>query len=271
MKLSYYPGCALKAKAKTTETSLLAIMSALGFQLEELPYWNCCGAVSSLSQDDLIHQIAPIRVLIRALEHGTDKLITLCSMCYNTLARANLLMRSDQEKMRTINAFMDEECDYHGEVEVIHLLSLLRDEIGWKQIAKRVVNSLSGMRVAPYYGCTLTRPTEVSIENRSCFDLMPGLLEALGAKVVNFPAKDFCCGSYQIVGNPKAAEETVLTILEWAERRKAETIALSCPLCEFNLLRNQAKLLCEGRLNREIRIQYFTDLLAGALGVVSSV
>jgi len=112
MKVSYYPGCTLKSKAKNLDRSAIAAMDLLGVELEELPRWNCCGAVHSLAEDDLIHRVAPVRDLIRVKEQGNDMVVTLCSMCYNTLARANLLMAEDLEKRKTINLFMDEEINY---------------------------------------------------------------------------------------------------------------------------------------------------------------
>ena len=119
MKISYYPGCTLKTKGKNLEDAAVASMTALGFDFEELERWNCCGAVHSLADDDLIHHVAPVRDLVRVKEQGNDKVVTLCSMCYNSLARANLLMRDDEEKRKTINDFMDEEIDYLGEIEVV--------------------------------------------------------------------------------------------------------------------------------------------------------
>ena len=136
MKIAYYPGCTLKTKALNLENSALATMAALGVDVEELPRWNCCGALFSLADDDLIHQVAPVRNLVRAKEHGKDGIVTLCAQCYNTLARANLLMREDQEKRDTLNRFMDEEPDYSGEVEVIHYLTLLKEQIGWDALKK---------------------------------------------------------------------------------------------------------------------------------------
>src|SRR4030042_2928405 len=112
MTISYYPGCTLKTKAKNMEDSATASLAALGVDFKELPRWNCCGAVFSLADDDLIHLIAPIRDLIRVKEEGNTSVITACSMCYNTLARANLVMRENEEKRKTINSFLEEELDY---------------------------------------------------------------------------------------------------------------------------------------------------------------
>ena len=158
MILSYFPGCTLKTKAKSLEISALASLAELGVVLEELPSWNCCGAVYSLAKDDLIHQLAPVRILMKARDQGSERLITICSMCYNTLARANLMMRQDEKRRKTINLFMEEEKDYAGEVEVVHLLSFLRDDIGWDRIREKTKRPLNHLKIAPYYGCTLHRP-----------------------------------------------------------------------------------------------------------------
>ena len=267
MKVSYYPGCTLKTKAKNLDNAAIASMAALGIELEELPRWNCCGAVHSLADDDLIHQVAPVRDLIRVKEQGRDRVVTLCSMCYNSLARANLLMREDEEKRETINLFMDEEIDYEGEVEVVHLLNFLKQEIGWDELHKKIKVPLNGLRIAPYYGCTLQRPRDVAIEPPGSFELMTQFLEALGATVVYFPASDLCCGSYQILGNPDAAKDAASTILDWAAKVGAEALVLSCPLCEFNLGKKQGALLEEEGISKMIPTFYFTQLLAVGLGL----
>ncbi len=267
MKVSYYPGCTLKSKAKNLDRSAIESMAVLGVELVELPRWNCCGAVHSLAEDDLIHQVAPVRDLIRVKEQGHDTVVTLCSMCYNTLARANLMMRHDPEKRKTINLFMDEEPDYEGEVEVVHLLSFLRDQVGWERLRKEVKVPLEGLRLAPYYGCTLQRPREIAIEPLGSFQLMGRMLEALGASAVPFPASDRCCGSYQVLGNPEAAREAVLAIMRSASRAGADALILSCPLCEFNLVQGGEQLAEDGRLDQSLPTFYFTQLLAVSLGL----
>jgi len=261
----------LKTKARNLEESALASMRALGVEMEELERWNCCGAVHSLSQDDLIHQVAPVRDLVRALERGSDTVVTLCSMCYNTLARANRLMREDEVKRGTINAFMDEERDYAGEVEVVHFLTFLRDRVGWERLRGGVKRPLTGMRVAPYYGCTLLRPRDVAIESPGRPELMGEFLGALGAEPVDFVDKTLCCGSYQILAHPEAALDVSASILQGAVDAGAEALILSCPLCEYNLGKTQKKLMELGKLSREVPVYYFTQLLAVALGLDESV
>lgn len=267
MKISYYPGCTLKYKAKNLELSALAALDALGIEVEEMDRWNCCGAVYSLANDDLIHMVGPARNLVRAKEQGADKIVTLCSMCYNTLARVNELMKSDTEKRDTINHFMDDELDYFGEVEVVHYLTLLKEEVGWEAIKEKVQQPLTDIKVASYYGCTLQRPEYVGIEPMGSFSLMNELFEALGAEVASFSAADKCCGSYQVICEEAGDNNAAASVINAADSSGAETIATSCPLCDFNLGKQQDALMEKGKISNNVPTLYFTQLLAMALGV----
>ena len=267
MKISYYPGCTLKTKAKNLESSALACLDILGVEYEELPRWNCCGAVYSLSDDDLIHLIAPVRDLIRVQEQGFDTVLTLCSMCYNTLARANELMKNDEVKRGTINDFMDEEPDYKGNVRVVHFLDFIRDEIGWDKLKASVKNPLNGMKLAPYYGCTLLRPGDVSIDRSNSPVVFEECMKALGAEIIKFPKAIECCGSYQVLGNPDAALKVSHDIITDATAHGAEAMVLTCPLCDYNLGHRQEEMLKNYDGSKPLPMFYFTQLMALALGV----
>jgi len=265
MKLAYYPGCTLKTKALNLEDSALAALKALGQEVEELPRWNCCGALFSLADDDLIHHVAPVRNLIRAMEAKKETIITLCAQCYNTLKRANQLMRDDSEKRDTLNRFMDEEPDYNGEVEVVHYLSYLADQIGWDHLKKQVKTPLKELRVAPFYGCNLVRPDAVAIDNPKT--LMLDFLAALGAEPIDFGASKECCGSYQSLANPKAGDQRVVKVISSAVNAGANALVLSCPMCEYNLGQRQTQALTDGNERQPLPTYYFTQLLAIALGL----
>ena len=265
MDLSYYPGCTLKTTARGLEDSMIASMEVLGIKMEEIQRWTCCGTVYSLADDDLAHHLAPVRNLIRVKEQGNNKVATLCSFCYNTLKRANLLMQKDSEKRKTLNDFMEEEMDYNGEVEVVHLLEVLRYEIGWGNISEKVRIPLQGLRVAPYYGCTLLRPQEVAIDQVERPTILHQLIETIGAEAVDFPFATECCGSFQIVSNPDLVTQCAWDILSSALRRGAEALVLTCPLCNFNLGQRQQELLQKYSDFQGIPIFYFSQLLALSL------
>ncbi len=266
MSLAYYPGCTLKTRARNLEEPAVAAMEFLGLKLDEVSRWNCCGAVYSLADDDLIHRVAPVRNLIRVKKQGKMELVTLCAFCLNTLKRANLLMKEDVEKRDTLNTFIDEGIAYSGEVKVVHLLEVLRDEIGWEALAQKVKLPLRELKVAPYYGCTLLRPREVAIDNAEAPSILREFLKALGATPVDFTESMRCCGSYQIINNPNDISEYAGIILSSALSHGAEALVLTCPLCDYNLGKGQKELSKKSGFG-EIPLLYFTQLLALALGL----
>jgi len=267
MKIPYYPGCTLKTKAKDFEDSAMAAARVLGIEMEELPRWNCCGTVYSLSSDDLIHQLAPIRNMIRAKEQGSNRLVTLCSMCYNTLKRANEFFLADEEKRDRINRYLDEEIDYAGDVTVVHLMELLRDEIQIEKVREAVKKPLTGLKVAPYYGCMLLRPASIGIDDVERPTVMEDILKALGADVIDNPYKTECCGAYQTVNQKEVVATCAHNILSSAQGNGAEVVALSCPLCDFNLDNRQKEVQQRFPGFHPMPVLYFTQLMVLAFGL----
>jgi len=267
MKISYYPGCTLKNDAKNFEDSTLCSLESLGIEVEELPRWNCCGTVFSLSTDDLIHHVAPIRNLIRVKESNSDRLMTLCAMCYNTLKRANERVKSDPESLDKINDFMyREEVEYEGDVRIFHLLELLRDEVKFENIADKVKRPLKNLKIASYYGCLLVRPKEIGFDDVENPTVLENLMTVLGATPIDFPYKTECCASYQTVDKPEMVADRTYHILTSAQEQGAELVTVSCPLCAFNLDQRQKETVQKYPEFKNIPILYFTQILAVALG-----
>ena len=267
MKICYYPGCTLKNHAKNFEDSTICSLNTIGVEVEELNRWNCCGTVFSLTTDDLIHHVAPIRNLIRAKEANYDKVMTLCSMCYNTLKRANERIKSDPESLDILNDFMDrEETVYEGDVQVFHLLEFLKDEIGFKNLEKKVIKPLKKLKIASYYGCLLVRPKEIGFDDMENPTILDDLMSALGADAIDFPFKTECCGAYQTVDKPEIIADRTNQILTSAREQGAEIVVVSCPLCAFNLDQRQKQTAEKYPEFKHIPVLYFTQLLAIALG-----
>ena len=267
MKISYFPGCTLKANAKNFEDSALCSLKKLGLEVEELRRWNCCGTVYSLAADDIIHHVAPVRNLIFSKEAKADALVTLCAMCYNTLKRANDRFKKNAEDRDIINRFMDAEgLAYEGDVKVLHLLEVLRDVVKFENLAQKVVRPLKDLNVASYYGCLLVRPKEIGLDNVENPQVLENLMSALGAQPVDFPHKTECCGAYQTVDNPRIVAERTYQILTSARSRGADVVAVSCPLCAFNLDNRQKETVDLYSDFKKMPILYFSQLLGIALG-----
>ena len=271
MKLLYFPGCTLKTSAKNLEKSAFAIMEKLGHELKEMYDWTCCGVVSSLSDDDLMRHLAPLRSLIHVEDQNEEKVITLCDMCCNTLKQTNLRIKEKPDDLETLNAFMDRENDYKGTVTVIHFLEFLRDEIGFSVLKKMVKNPLKGVKIMPYYGCMLLRPREVAIDDAEDPVILSDLLAALGAEVVDNPFKIECCGSYHTIEEKEIVRNRAHRITNFAIDRGADAMVLSCPLCKFNLDFRGKESEKTHKGYKQIPIYYYTQLIAIALGIDPSV
>jgi heterodisulfide reductase subunit B len=267
MKLLYYPGCTLKTSAKNLERSAFAIMEKLGHELVEMKDWNCCGVVSSLSDDDLMRHLAPLRNLIHVEDQDENRVITLCDMCTNTLKQTNLRVKEKPDDLETLNAFMDRENDYKGTVKVYHFLEFLRDEVGFAVLKKMVKNPLRGMKIMPYYGCMLLRPREVAIDDAEEPTILSDLLTALGAEVIDNPFKIECCGSYHTIEEKEIVRNRAHRITNFAIERGAEALMLSCPLCRFNIdtRGKEAEKIYAGF--KQLPVYYYTQLIAIALGL----
>lgn len=264
---AWYPGCSLKRYGGPAERSSLASARALGIELAEMKIWNCCGTVHGLSRDGLIHKVAPLRNLLRAREQGAHELVTLCSICFNTLRRTNRLLREDAEARNRLNLFLDDYEDYRGDLPVRHLLEVLRDDLGFDAVRDAVQRPLSGLRVAPYYGCMLLRPEELGLDDVERPRILADLVGALGAEAVDFPYATECCGSYHAVADGEVAEVYSSRVLGSAARSGAHLLVASCPLCVYNLDGRQAEARRRDASLPALPVIYFTQLLGFALGV----
>jgi heterodisulfide reductase subunit B len=267
MKIIYYPGCTLYTKAKNLGDLAVASAESLGIELKELENWTCCQAAFPLVSDNIMGMISSARIIINAEKEG-DKLTTLCSFCYNVLKRTNHVLKNDPEKRAKICEFLEEE--YKGEIEVLHFLEILRDHVGYDKLKKKVTHKLEGLKVVPYYGCQMLRPYSVlKMDDPENPTILDDFLKTLGCDVVDFPFKVECCGSYQVVCED--VRDTALgcshQILKSANSHGAEAISLSCPVCYFNLDKNQNEIAEKFGDFKPIPILYFTELLGMALGV----
>ena len=160
MKYSYYPGCTLKNKARDLDAYARASAKALGFELEEIEDWQCCGGVYPLGSDEIATKLASIRALQAAKEKGQE-LITVCSACHHVLKRVNDDMKHVEDIQTRANNYLKLEEPYKGETNVLHYLEVLRDRVGFNAIKEKVTHPLTGKKVGAYYGCLLLRPGKV--------------------------------------------------------------------------------------------------------------
>ena len=262
MKYSYYPGCTLRTKAKDLDAYARASASALGFELEEIEDWQCCGGVYPLGTDEIASKLSSVRTLNAAKEKGQD-LVTLCSACHHVIKRVNDDMKNVEDIRTRANNYMQLEEPYAGETEVLHFLEVLRDKVGFDKLKEKVVNPLKGKKIGAYYGCLLLRPGKVlGFDNPENPTIIEDFIRAIGATPVVYPYRNECCGGYISLKEKDLAKSMCDKIVDSAAGFGADMLITACPLCMYNLNKS-----AEGK----VPVYYFTELLAEALGVKEEV
>ncbi len=257
MKVSYFPGCTLKNKAKELDKYSYKCAEALGFTLEEIEEWQCCGGVFSMAKDEIASKLSSVRAL-KAAKEKEQPLVTVCSGCHNVIKQTNYCMQNDKDFADKANKYMAEDEAYNGETEVYHYLELLRDVIGFDKVKEKANDSLKGKKIAAYYGCLLLRPSSVmKMDDPENPRIMEDLISAMGAEPVVYANRNECCGGYIALESAESAKNKCDNIVRNAKAMGAEMIITACPLCKYNLVKNGA----------DIPVIYFTELLAEALGV----
>ena len=257
---SYFPGCTLKNKAQALDKYARASAEVLGFTLQEIPDWQCCGGEYPLGTNEIASKLSSVRALA-ASRDSNQELVTLCSACYNVLKQVNHDMQTNEETVQKVNNYLaQDKIEYHGEAKVVHYLEILRDVVGWDNVKKAVKNPFTGKKIGAYYGCLLLRPGKVlQLDDPENPKLLEDFIKAIGGTPVIYSQRNECCGAYTSLEDKNIPAQRSEKILNNAIDNGAEILVTACPLCRYNLDKNAA--------GKNVKIIYFTELLAEALGV----
>jgi len=278
-EVAYYPGCALEGSGHAYNRSTRALGKKLGLKLKEVDNWNCCGAMEVKNIDPKLQTYLSSRVMsIAANKMKMDVVMAPCNGCYHNLKKAEYDLKNDEKSKEVVERLSKKaghETYQAGQVETIHALDWVKETIGEEGLKERVKNSLSGIKIANYYGCMYTRPRHIfpekdagpGSESTSRPHFMDDLLDAAGAENVDFPLKTACCGGAHTLSDSDTSTRLVANILQTAEAAGAEVIATECPTCHSGLEMHQIRANRTLGIKTNVKIIYFTQLLGMAMGL----
>lgn len=265
MRYAFYPGCSLKGTGKAYEESLLAVFRVLDVKVNELKDWNCCGATTFLSVDELASYALVARNLALAGREHLD-IIAPCAACYMVLNKTQHYVQDYPDVRTVVNSAMQAiGLAYDSRVKVRHPLDILINDVGVAAIKAKITHPLKGLKVAPYYGCQIVRPY-ATFDDQANPVTMDRLLEACGAKAVHYPLKTYCCGGSQKGALPEVGMDLIKHLLNEAQRQGADVMATVCPLCQFNVEAFQEEAVNHNGCV-SMPVLYFSQLMSLALGV----
>src|SRR5262249_44994633 len=162
-QVAYYKGCLASLSAKELDTSTQALAPKVGLELIDLEAVTCCGAgdIHEAEPDYYLHLNA--RILAYAEETGADTVMTICNVCTLNLRQANHPLQGDAALLARINENRASvgAPTYSGGVEVVHFLWLISAGEGYELLLGAAHKGLKGLKIAPFYGCQILRPSKL--------------------------------------------------------------------------------------------------------------
>ena len=264
MRFAYYPGCSLSSSGYDYNLSFKYVAKSLGIDLVEVRDWVCCGASSGHATSHLVSIALPALTLAHAEQDGFEKLIAPCLACLARCKAVNFELERHPELREKIHEVLDYK--YQGKVSVYHPLEVFL-EIGMEKMKEKVRKNLSGLKVASYYGCVLTRPPQVTqfdnVENPQSMDSIIG---TLGATPIDWSFKTECCGVSMTLTYSDIVLKLTNNLLHEAKEAGANVIAVCCPLCQANLDGRQHQIEEKYKTRYRLPILYITQLMGLAFG-----
>ncbi|MBV9333355.1 MAG: CoB--CoM heterodisulfide reductase iron-sulfur subunit B family protein [Candidatus Eremiobacteraeota bacterium] len=237
MKVAFYPGCVSKGACPELYVSAKIIAEPLGLELHELESAPCTGAGVLSEQNRELADALNGLTLAMAEAQGAE-LMTICSTCQGVLSDHNYHLKKDEARRDKANATIaDQGFRYSGTTTVKHLLWMLFEDIGIERVERAIKRKLTGLKIAPFYGCYILRPSEALglRERPERKTYLNRLIELLGAEAVEYRGATKCCGFPMLTFNrDKALAMGGNHILE-AKDKGADLLVTPCPLCHLNL------------------------------------
>jgi len=264
---AYYPGCSALGTSEDYERSTQAVCGALGAKLTPVPDWSCCGSTPAHAVNSGLSAALCARNLSIAGRMDCEGgVLTSCPSCLSNLKTAAHRMQDDAFRRR-VDELLDAPAGPFPRARSV--LQMLLEDFGAESLARRTSRPLLGVRLAPYYGCLMSRPAHImQFGNPEHPMAMEDALAACGAEdVVDLPAKTECCGAAHGIPSRQMTARLSGRILSMAADYGADALVVACPLCQMNLDLRQEQAARAVNLARRIPVLYFTQLMGLAFGL----
>ena len=263
MKYAFFVGCTTLGRLPGYEKATRKLAEKLGIELIDMPGSSCCGTTYMESLDEVTALSLAARNICIAEEMGLN-ILTICNGCTETLTKANTSLKQDQTLLNKVNKILKEVGrEFQGNVEVKHLIRVLREDYGLDKLKKAVTKPYTSLRVGTHYGCHLLRPSDIMrFDDPNNPTSMDEIIETTGAISVPYPDKMECCGG-PIMGIREDVTWSIGLDKINTVKNYADALITSCPFCYLTYER--AQLMKENKPN--LPIIHLPQLLGISLGL----
>lgn len=232
MRFAYYPGCSARSTCAELNKATHKVASRLGLDLVQIDSATCTGARELRAIDPVGFLTLNVRILALAEREGLP-LMTICNTCTLNVLDAHAAFVSDPQLAADINARLaDEGLHYSGRTRISHFLWVLYEDIGEDRLRAMVRQPLTGMTVAAFYGCHITRPPQRYhfVDSRNNIAL-ERLAEIMGCRPIDYSGRTECCGFHTAAHDERIAIKLTGQHIQSAKRNGASAMVTPCPLC----------------------------------------
>jgi succinate dehydrogenase / fumarate reductase cytochrome b subunit len=268
MKFAYYPGCSAQSTCAELNEATHLVAARLGLTLVELESATCTGARELRAIDPAGFYALNVRILALAEREGLP-LMTICNTCTLNLLDAHAAFVSDRKLAQDVNARLaDESLHYSGRTKISHFLWVLHEEIGEARLRDMVVQPLTGLTVAAFYGCHITRPPGRYgfVDSRNAAALEQ-LAEIFGCQPIDYSGRTECCGFHTAAHDERIAIKLTGQHLRSAKENGAKTMVTPCPLCHTVLDGFQREIEQDMGERLDMPVLHLPQLVGLALGL----
>jgi succinate dehydrogenase / fumarate reductase cytochrome b subunit len=241
VKVAYWPGCVSRGFTPELHGSMAKVAPLLDIELVELDRACCTGAGVIAEHNQELADTLNARTFALAqqeIANGADLMMNICSTCQGAQSECQERLDANSQYRERVNETLGaEDLRYEKGIQNKHFLWLMVEEIGLDAIRAKVTRPLTDLRVGPFYGCYIVRPTDrIGIDEEHPRDrYLQMLIEALGGTVVDYAGQYKCCGFPIITMNKEASLKQAGRHLGDAVDAEADCLVTPCPLCHLNL------------------------------------
>jgi succinate dehydrogenase / fumarate reductase cytochrome b subunit len=272
VKLAYWPGCVSRGFTPELHGSVALVAPKLDLELVELDRANCCGAgVIAEHNQELVDTLNARTFALAQGVEGAAGMMNICSTCQGAQSECQERLDASGEYREHINSNLaDEALSYQkdGGWWNKNFLWLLVEEIGLDTLREKVVRPLEGLRVAPFYGCYIVRPTARLnfSEHPQRGQYLDMVIDAIGAEPVSYAGSHKCCGFPVITMNRDTSLRQAGTHIADALDAGADCLVTPCPLCHLNLDLQQPEAAKAVNRDLGLAVLHLPQLVGLALG-----
>jgi succinate dehydrogenase / fumarate reductase cytochrome b subunit len=273
VKLAYWPGCVSRGFTPELHGSMDLVAPKLDLELVQLDRANCCGAGVIAEHNQELADTLNARTFAMAQNvEGAAGMMNICSTCQGAQSECQERLDADSGYRDTVNATLSaENLSYEKSADWWNknFLWLLVEEIGLDKLRSKVVRPLEGLRIAPFYGCYIVRPTKRlgMADHPERDQYLDYVIEALGAESVEYAGARKCCGFPVITMNKTTSLRQAGRHLADAIDAGADCLVTPCPLCHLNLDMQQPMAAKYVERDLDVPVLHLPQMVGLALGL----